>query len=350
MGLFDRFKKNKENFIEETGREEKKFETIEPVNNSYEALIKEYEKMNIEQPGKYPLTFDECVNGLKTLFSKENYINAPKEKQIKIALLLMKNSYPLMKYYNAFKSCNMELLNNALFETAQLMQISNITSPGTDHGYYGMNITQNLLAANMMERIKLVLPEENGLSTGIYSGAHIANLLMAIIYDNLKFKERALVLSEKELTKKIPEHVKCWIKCMRAILLKDCEQFNEQLTLFCENYTKSKEYGMNNFNRKFCVEAHGIYNLAMWAYNGELKNNIAIPQVSNFCKDLAEFQEKNNFSMGRIVYIYPDNMDIFNKLLFCEPPKMFLKTDGKERVIDVDRFAQDIMKIILGEE
>lgn len=306
--------------------------------------------MNLEHPNKYPLTFEEGLKILKQSFSKENYLKASKESQIKITLLLMKNSYPLMKYYNAFKLNNMELLNNSLYETGQLMQISNITSPGTDHGYYGMNITPNLLAANMMERIKLLLPEENGLSTGKSAGAQIANLLMAIIYDNLEFKEKALVLSEKELVKKIPEYVKCWIECMRAILLKDCIRFNEQLDLFCKKYIHCKEYGINNFNKGFCIEAHGLYNLAMWAYNGELRNNIAIPQVSNFSKSLAEFQRKNNFSVGKIVNRYPKEMDICNKLLFCNPPKMFLKAYGKEKIIDVERYTKEIIKIILEDE
>ena len=84
-----------------------------------------------------------------------------------------------------------------------------------------MNITPNLLAANMMDRIKLVLPKENGLGNGSFSGTHIANLLMTVIYKDFEFKEQALELSEKELSKKIPEYVKCWIKCMRAIALKN---------------------------------------------------------------------------------------------------------------------------------
>ncbi len=74
---------------------------------------------------------------------------------------------------------------------------------------------------------------------------------MSIIYKDFEFKEKALALSEKELNKKVPEYIKCWIKCMRAIVLKD-----------------------------------------------------------------------------------------------CEPPKMFLKGEGKKRVIDVDRFLQDIVEKI----
>lgn len=51
----------------------------------------------------------------------------------------------------------------AAYETAHLEQIGNISDTGTDHGFYGMRITPNLMAANMFDRLKLVLPEENGL-------------------------------------------------------------------------------------------------------------------------------------------------------------------------------------------
>ena len=312
-------------------------------NNDYKILINEYEKLNAERPDMYPLSFDECIEKLKNLFSKPEYLSCSIEKQIKIAILWMRDGRSLMKYYNAFKAKDIVFLNNALFETAHMRQISNISSTGTDHGFYGMNITPNLLAANMMDRIKLVLPEENGLGNGTFSGTHIANLLMAVIYKDFEFKGKALELSEKELHKKVPEYVKCWIRCMRAIVLKNCDAFNEQLRAFCKAYTKCKEFGMNGFNRRFCLEAHGLYNLAMWAYGGELKDKIIIPQVSNFCQDLAMFQEQNNFSIGEIVHIYPETMDICNKIMHCEPPKMYLKGEGKKRVIDVDRFAQDVV-------
>lgn len=315
-------------------------------NKDYKKLINEYEKLNAARPDMYPLTFDEYVSSLENSFAKEAYMNAPKEKQIKVVLLWMAKGRPLMKYYNAFKSQDMEFLNNVLFETAQIMQMSNISSPGTDHGFYGMNITPNLLAANMMEQIKLILPQENGLGKDSFSGTHIANLLMSIIYRDFEFREKALVLSEKEINKKVPEYIKCWIRCMRAIVMKDCEQFNEQLSAFCKSYMKCKEFSMNGFNRRFCVEAHGMYNLAIWAYDGELKKNIAVPQEPNFCQELVKFQEENNFSVGKIVHVYPNSMDICNKIMNCKPPKMFLKYDGKNRVIDVERFAQDIIREI----
>lgn len=129
---------------------------------------------------------------------------------------------------------------------------------------------------------------------------------------------------------------------MRAILLKDSVRLNEQLEAFCKSYMNCKEFGMNGFNRRFCVEAHGIYNLAVWAYDGALKKEIRVPQASNFCQELAVFQAEQKYGAGKIVYRYPKEMDLCNRLMSCEPPRMYLKNIGKKQVIDVDRFARDI--------
>ena len=314
--------------------------------SDYKVLLTEYEKLNADRPDMYPLSFDEYLEDIYGLISKPNFQSAPKDKQIKVLLKCMRNGRPLMKYYNAFKVQNMEILHKALCETAHLMQISNISDTGTDHGFFGMSITPNLLAANMIERIKLALPEENGLGNYSFSGTHIANLLMSVIYKDFKFTKQALDLSEKELNKKVPEYVKCWIKCMRSIVQRDYVQFNEQLEAFCKAYMKCKEFGMNGFNRRFCVEAHGLYNLALWAYDGELKNYITIPQASNFCQELAVFQKENNDTGEEMLHIYPEKLDICNKIMHCEPPKMYLKGEGKKQVIDVERFAKDVVNKI----
>ena len=312
-------------------------------NKDYEILIEEYEKLNEERADIYPLTFDEYVDGLRQSFSKPNFISAPIEKQIKVALRWISEGRPLMKYYNAFKERDMKALNNSLYETAHLKQICNTAGTGSDHGFYGMKITPELLAANMMERVKILLPKENGLGSYNFSGTHIANLLMCIIHKDFEYKEEALDLAEKELEKKIPEYVKRWIKCMRAIVIKDCDMFNEQIIAFCKSYMKCKEFGMNGFNKRFCVEAHGLYNLAIWAYDGELKENINVPDIANFCQELAQYQKDNNYGAGEIMYVYPEKLDVCNRIMNCEPPRMYLKDAGKKKVLDVDRFEQEVV-------
>lgn len=314
------------------------------TNKDYETVVKEYEKLNMDRPDMYPLSFEEQIHRLNNLFSKENFIQAPEDKQIAIAIKWLGDGDALMKYYNALKQGDMELLNDVLYETAHILQIGNITSPGCDHGYYGMRITPNLLAAHMMHRIPLLLPKENGLSSGAYIGSHIANILMAIMYENETLRDSALSLSEKQLGKKNPKYCELYIKCMRAILQKNPTEFNEEIESFCAAFMKAKEFGLNGFNKRFCIEAHAMYNLAIWAFNGEMKDEIKMPNASNFCQELALWQKEHDYIQGKTVHIYPLQLDLYNRLMKCEPPRMYLRQDGKNRFIDTDGFLKNVIE------
>lgn len=68
-------------------------------NHAYKLLIKEYEKLNAARPDMYPFSFGGCTERLADSFSKPHHQTASKEKQIKVALLWMRDGGALMKYY-----------------------------------------------------------------------------------------------------------------------------------------------------------------------------------------------------------------------------------------------------------
>lgn len=310
----------------------------------YDILFCEYEKLNADRPDVYKMSFDEVIMRLKKLFSKADFSDAPSEKKIATAINWLHDGDALMKYYNAFKTHDMEMLNGILYETAHLLQMCNISSIGTDHSYYGLRITPNLLAANMMDRVKLLLPEDNGVSTSSYIGVAIANLLMGIIYDSPKLKEDSLKLCEKQLDKKIAKYYRLYIECMIAVLKCDYDEFNNKINLFCKAYTGAREYDMNGFNRRFCIEAHGMYNLAKYAYNGAMKEKIALPAADNFCQDLAVWQEEHDCRHGKIYYNYPEELDFYNRLMKCQPVTMHLIKNGRSRCIDTGRYLKELIE------
>lgn len=314
-------------------------------NEDYEILRKAYEQLNGERPDIYVGAFEEQVTRLEMLFLKDRFIQMPKDKKAATAIVWLGDGDAMMKYYQAFKVHDMELLNDVLFETAQLLQIGNIMSPDTDHGYFGMKVTPNLMAANLMDRIKLLLPEENGIAACSYVGASIANLLMAILYDNVELKSDALKIAETELNKKNKKYCKLYIECMKAILQCDYETFNEKINLFCKAYMGVKEYGFNDFNRRFCIEAHGMYNLAKYAFDGAMRDKIALPAADNFCQELAVWQEEHNFCIGKIHYVYPEKLDFYNRLMHSTPVQMHLIKKGRKNYIDTDRYLEDIISV-----
>mgnify|MGYP003554346672 CR=1 FL=1 len=59
--------------------------------------------INTDRPYMYPLSFNEYTERLDNSFSKPNYQDASKAKQIKVALLWMRDGGEIMKYYNANK-------------------------------------------------------------------------------------------------------------------------------------------------------------------------------------------------------------------------------------------------------
>ena len=141
--------------------------------NDYQKLIEEYEKLNSQRADMYPLsledTFKDRRREITLVCSKDNDFAS----KIKLLLRMSDDGNPMMKLYLAFKKRDMEYLNDVLYENAQMAQITNVSSPGTDHTYYSYNIMPELLAANMADRIELILPEENGLAKNSVSGTPI---------------------------------------------------------------------------------------------------------------------------------------------------------------------------------
>ncbi len=312
-------------------------------DKEYDILLREYEKLNRERADMYILSFDEHIAYLKRAFSRADFSKHSNEKAVEVAILWMHGGDDLMKYYNALKARDTKMLNDVLFETAHIKQIENILNPGVDHGYYGFRITPNLMAANMMDRLELVLPEENGVSTWSYIGAAAANLLMGIMYDNRELKEDALRLANRQLEKKVPNCYRLFVECMMAIMQCDYAGFNEKINLFCKAYMSLKDSDMNGFNRRFCIEAHGMYNLARYAYAGAMRDKIELPTADNFCQDLALWQSGHDCKAGEVYYHYPMELDFYNRIMKCRPVQMHLIKNGRSRCIDTERYLKELI-------
>ena len=145
---------------------------------------------------------------------------------------------------------------------------------------------------------------------------------------------------EDELQRIVAE--KAYLSCFKDIALKDTVSLETDLNELCKAHMKRKDYGMTPFNKGFCIEAHAIYNMLHWVYDGELEGKVEMPDQKNFCQELAIWQKEHNYQQGKVVTEYPSDMDVFNKMLHCNPVKMHLVNEGKERFIDVDKYAVEI--------
>ena len=311
-------------------------------DKDYQKLTEAYEKLHDERADLYPLALEEIFATRR----RETDMVSSKETgfagKINLLLRMSRGNDYLLKLYLAFKKKDMEYLNDVLYENAQMEQLSVVSNPGTDHTYFSYNVMPGLLAANMPERIKLILPEENDQAQSSVSGSVVVNLFMGIWYQNADLLDAGLEQAEKKLGQKITVFEKAFISCLKDIALKDTAALETDLDELCQAHTKRKDFGMDTFKKGFCIEAHAIWNLLHWAYDGELEDKIKMPEQKNFCQDLALWQKEHGYNHGKTVTQYPEDIDVFNKLLCCEPPKMCLVTKGKERFLDVDKYSEDI--------
>lgn len=311
----------------------------------YQDYIEEYKKLDKSTGSEvYWFSFDDEIAYLRERMKVIAASNQPADKKVSVAIKTMQlERRMLMNYYKAFSDRNIEFLNDVLFENAHLLQMRQISDPGCDHGVFGMRVSTNLLAANLFEDVKKLLPFENGIAKYSPIGTSIANLLMAVLYDNREFTKEAVDFAKKALGKKAAQYDKLHVECMLAIVEKDYEAFNEKLELYCKAFKKNNDFFLIQLGKRFVIEAHGLYNLAKWAYAGEMKEKIVIPVADNFCQELARYQDENNHVPGKIRHVYPEDLDFYNQLMVANPVKMHLVSRGKKLFVDTDRYLAEMI-------
>lgn len=309
-------------------------------------LIKEYEKA--AEKKDFPLySFADLAEyrlKIKRAFPPEN-----DEQKYKACLGEIGRHEAETCLYAAFRNRDMEMLNNALYVSAHVKQISNIRNPGIDHGYYGMNIIPDILAANIPDRISLLLKKEYGLSGASKTGPVLADLFMAVWFEDEELKSAALEKARKKLSQKITEYERGFIRCYAAILQNDTDGINDGLRELCRGIRTSGIPGKDFLSKGFCIEAHAVYNLSHQAFGGQLRDGIRIPDEPNFCQDLAVYQKNHGFMPGKVFNVYPPELDEYNKVLHCMPPAMHLRQEGRQRYLDTERFMNDVLKELMGQ-
>jgi len=164
-------------------------------------IVKLYEKQVLEDPKFNEKDIDEYLQSTLSTYDNHAHVE-PIEEQIRSWLTLLK--FPLSLFeYEAFKKEDMELLNNALYQSASIIQVQQIWGGGTDHSKFFLRIIPNLLITNMCDSIPLFVPEHLGMSSnGHIVGITTTNLFMALWYSRKDFEEVARLNAKKCLSHK----------------------------------------------------------------------------------------------------------------------------------------------------
>ena len=320
-------------------------------DKDYNKLIKDYEKLHSSRPDIYIMDYKDGFLTRSEKVQARRILDQNKEDGIRILItwLGMNSGYYEYKYYKAFKNYDMEMLNNALYETALIEHLDCICDPGYDHAFFAFGVIPQILAANVPDRIEKLIPKENGpANNGYNAGPCIVNLLMAVWYGDENLKEMATEQAERFLNKKITLIEKGYIDSYLGFLKKDPQMINEGLVELCQGKKKNRDSTEDIFTKGFSVEAHGVYNLAHWVYNGELEKDVVMPDEPNFCQDLAIYQKERDYRHGELYSVYPDNLEIYKTMLKTEPPVMHLTLPVRKKcTLDVKRFEKELIEEII---
>lgn len=271
------------------------------------------------------------------------------EEQVSAWLALLKNPL-LLGIYESFSTGNMALLNNALAQGARHSQNGAVYASGVDHSLYAFRVLPELLAANLFERVPLLLPETLGLSSnGYITGIPIINLFMALWYERADYAKTARTQAEKCLQHKRNIMHMGVIRYLLALLDKDCDAASKQLAVICQGCRRSGDFGATKFTRGFSVQAHGWYNLSHYVYGGALEGRVKMPEESNFSKELALWQREHGYTPGGMYIDYPAPMEIITTILNAEPPATTLRElpNSRKLCIDADAFKERMVQNIL---
>lgn len=247
----------------------------------------------------------------------------PAEKQIRTWLLFLR-SPELLGCKMAFSSGDMELLHNALYQTAVIAHAKLGSASGFDHCH---NVWPALhcIAAGLTERVPLLLPEKFGMSrNGPHVSLAVANLLMALWYKRADFETEGRISAEKALGTKMTGVDYAAIRYLIALLDGDAAAAGEQLDLYCRGVARVKGFGLTKLTKMFWPQAHGLYNTAFAVWERQKALEIPRPEQDCFCSELADWQTARDFRPGKLFLRYPEPFDLVGCILGCTPPEFTL--------------------------
>lgn len=255
--------------------------------------------------------------------------------------------------YRAFKTGDIALLNDALFQRACEAHLHIAVHSGYDHSQCYGNVLPTAMAANLFERVPLLAPKQLGMAKNGYKPYVAAmNLFMALWYKEPDFIEYARKEAAAKLKTKMNRFDRASIAYLLALLDGKTEEASRHLKEMCEGIKRLDSYYTPNFDKAFCIAAHGLYNLArQLGIEG-----VEMPDADNFSKELALWQSENGSKPGKLFLEYPAPFELADKVLSVTPPIVTLyapypndNTSLKHRRdIDATAFRDKVEADVLG--
>ena len=316
--------------------------------------IKEYQKMREERFkdwGYYstPINWQEFEESNQRIFQKylkDSKVLSDDVLRTKLYNSLLLDDIKYFAYYIAFLDGDYKQLNNALWQTGREELIrGGLLASGT---IYTAGILRGLFtsfACNDFSVISSYIPKDLPLLKGTYYPQNVINLLHAIYYQDEDRLSESIILAQQFLEKKKRTGMEEFsVRYFINLARKDAAGISQNLQNLCLAYQR-RGYPFEKIDKCFADEVHGLYRLVKY-FDYSMFEEVRMPSHKTFLQEFEKWQVQNQFPQGQQFYIYPQDMADANKILKNELPRIHIEKSGRNLVIDVDRFAVDLAKVL----
>ena len=316
--------------------------------------IKEYQKMRekrFKDWGYYstPINWQEFEESNQRIFQKylkDSKVLSDDVLRTKLYNSLLLDDIKYFAYYIAFLDGDYKQLNNALWQTGREELIrGGLLASGT---IYTDGILRGLFtsfACNDFSVISSYIPKDLPLLKGTYYPQNVINLLHALYYQDEDRLSESIILAQQFLEKKkLTGMEECSVRYFINLARKDVAGISQNLQNLCLAYQR-RGYPFEKIDKCFADEVHGLYRLVKY-FDDSMFEEVRMPSHKTFLQEFEKWQVHNQFPQGQQFYIYPQDMADANKILKNELPRIHIEKSGRNLVIDVDRFAVDLAKVL----
>ena len=316
--------------------------------------IKEYQKMREERFkdwGYYsnPINWQEFEESNQRIFHKylkDSKVLSDNVLRTKLYSSLLLDDIKYFAYYIAFLDGDYKQLNNALWQVGRdelirggLLASATIYTDGILRGLF------TSFACNDFSVISSFIPEDLPLLKGTYYPQNVINILYALYYQDEDRLSESIILAQQFLEKKKRTGMEEFsVRYFISLARKDAVALSDSLQKLCLAYQR-RGYPFEKIDKCFADEVHGLYRLVKY-FDHSMFEEVSMPSHKTFLKDFEKWQVRNQFPQGQQFYTYPQDMADANRILTKGLPRIYLEKSGRDLVIDVDRFAVDLSRLI----
>lgn len=198
---------------------------------------------------------------------------------------------------------------------------------GYDHCFY-FHQAVKAFACGAEHVLKNIYPYELGLTENGYA-FYVAgsNLVIAKYYQDEKMLRQALTTAEKFTKSRASKWERLAIQFLLNIINKDFEAANIDLLNVCKGYSRIEK--TLQCIKDICIPAHGLYCIAKSWLTEEEFTKIELPVHKAFIKEYAEWRVSTPSFLLKPYMVYPEEMDIYNKI-YAMPIAKTLLTQQRE--------------------